>query len=340
VSKYDETPGAGAGLNILVWRNGKLGNTVVAIPFLLALRKTLPGCRITVVAESLGAELLTYYTEINEIIVYNKRREHKGFLANIRFVMRLRSRRYTHSFHLKRFFRNAFLSFLAGIPERLGFAGGSGERFLTRTLPYREDQNIVKTNLSLIALLGATLPENQQYRFHSSEQDKNAAGDFLARNKLLEKGFVVIHCGGDTVKEDKIPAELFREIASRVHTELMLVPVFISAPGDEKAVAEVVNGLEGKVPCVIFDDRRIRVNAAVIQNAALFIGSNSGQAHLAALVATPTVVLYKDNGQAEFFIRKWLPWQEKAECVIIEPGCPAKKVASEVLAKAALFTVK
>jgi ADP-heptose:LPS heptosyltransferase len=329
----DKKPGSGAGLNILVWRNGKLGNTIAAVPFLLALRQALPESCITVVAESLGAELLACYPEINEIIVYNKRKEHGGFPAHVRFILRLRARKFTHSFHLKRFFRNAFLSFLSGIPERIGFAGDSARRFLTSTAPYREDQNIVLNNLSLLRLIGAELPENQPYRFYSSEDDRKGAGEFLVQNRLREKGYAVIHCGGETTKEDGLPAELFREMAVRLSCDLKLPPVFIRAPGDAAAVSAVVRGLEKSAPFYVFDDPRIRVNAEILRSAALFIGGNSGQAHLAALVATPTVILYADNGKAEFFIRKWLPWQEKVKPVIVDAKQPVISYPAGIMEK-------
>ncbi|MFH1761110.1 MAG: hypothetical protein ABIA63_08410, partial [bacterium] len=60
-------------LRFLVWRNGKLGNTIWAIPFIMGLRKAFPQSHIAVVVESLGRDLLKHYPGINELIVYNKK---------------------------------------------------------------------------------------------------------------------------------------------------------------------------------------------------------------------------------------------------------------------------
>jgi ADP-heptose:LPS heptosyltransferase len=330
--KNSSNPGTGESCRILIWRNGKLGNTIAAIPFILALRKALPQNFIAVVVESLGAELLAHYPDINKIILYNKRREHKGFRAHVKFIRSIRALGFTHSFHIKRFFRNTFLSLLSGIPERLGFSG-EGARLLSRVMPYTEDRNIVETNLSLLRLLGIVPPEKMAYRFYSSEADCREASGFLQRNGLVEKKYVTIHCGGETIRKENLSAEFFRDIAIRLHQERELVPVFILAPGDEANVARILDKLSGRTPFVVFDDPRIRVNAEVLRRSALFIGNNSGQAHLAALVATPSIVLYKDNGLTEMFIRKWQPWQDRRDYLIVNASAPTGKSVNLLMRK-------
>ena len=319
--------------NILIWRNGKLGNTIVAIPFILELRKALPYCRIAVVVETLGAELLANYPEINQLIIYNKRREHKGLFANLKFIKSLRDENFTHAFLLKRFFRNSLLSFLAGIPNRFGFQGGSGNRLLTRTVPYCEDQNIVKTNLSLLSLLGLPVPEQAAYRFYTSGPDQEAAMRFLSENGLAAKKYVAIHCGGETVRDENVSPEMFARLAQHASKDLGLTPVFINARGDEAGVLRVRKVLEPGLPYVVFAHDGIRVNAEFLRRAALFIGNNSGQAHLAALVDTPSLVVYRKNAQAEYFIRKWLPWQEKITAQVVEAEAPMENIVREAMEK-------
>jgi ADP-heptose:LPS heptosyltransferase len=269
----------------LVWRNGSLGNTIVAIPFIINLRELFPYAHIAVVLEDLGAELLEYYPQIDEIIRYNKRGEHRSVIANLKFIWRLRKAKFTHSFHLKRFFRNGLLSFLAGIPVRIGFMVTGKRYLLNATYPYPENQNIVRTNLSLLNYFSVAKPTVADYCFYSSDEDKLMAKDFLQRNGLKEKAYVVIHCGGRTVGKSGAPSSVFHTLAAYFHFQMGLVPVFIRVPGDETDVDAVVAGLNKQVPFRVYDICNIRVNGEVIRRAKFFIGNNSGQAHLAALVS-------------------------------------------------------
>ncbi|MFH0919404.1 MAG: glycosyltransferase family 9 protein [Fibrobacterota bacterium] len=319
--------------NVLIWRNGKLGNTIAAVPFILELRKALPHCRIGVVVETLGADLLANYPEINQLIIYNKRGDDRGLGAHLRLIKKIREEDFSHTFLLKRFFRNSFLSFLAGIHNRYGFAGGSGNRLLTRTVPYREDQNIVMTNLSLLSLLGLPVPDTTSYRFYTSGPDQQDATRFLESNGLKAGAYAVFHCGGQTVRDEAVPAGVFAGLARILREQHGLTSVFINCRGDETMVSAVLKepGLSASAPC--FTDDRIRVNAELLRRAKVFIGSNSGQAHLAALVGTPSLVLYRQNERTDHFLKKWMPWQERAVPLVVDADAPDAKAFSEARVK-------
>ncbi len=300
---------------ILIWRNGKLGNTIVIVPFILALRKALPDCSLTVILESLGADLLAYYPEIDKIIIYNKRKEHASIRAHIKFLMEIRKERFTYSIHLKRFFRNAFLSWLAGIPNRIGFITQGKSPLLTAALPYNETVNIIENNLSLFNLLNLPIEKNPVYKFYSSEGDKNLADIFIRHYNLKHLKFVLIHCGGETFA-GRIPPSLFTEIIKYfLHVE-NLVPVLIQGPGDESSVLKVCQHLTGASSPVICQEDNIRVLAEIMRKASVFIGNNSGHAHLAALVKLPEIVLYMNTENTDVNIKKWKPWNE--HCITVK----------------------
>ena len=51
----------------LIWRNGKLGNTIVALPVIERLREAFPDAQIDMVVETLGRELLKYHPATNNL---------------------------------------------------------------------------------------------------------------------------------------------------------------------------------------------------------------------------------------------------------------------------------
>lgn len=321
---------------ILVWRNGKLGNTIAAIPCILELRRLLPEALIAVAVEPLGAELLKHYPEINELVVYDKRGAQRGLFAHLQFITALRARRFTHSFHIKRFFRNEFLSWLAGIPYRIGFERETGGRgLLTWTAKYDESLNIVQCNLSLLRFFDPRAGNQIPYRFYSSQADRAEAESFLAESKLSAGRYAVFHCGGETVRNRGASAEAFATLAQWLSREKELVPLFLSGPGEAAAAGKVLALLPVDIPRAVCAVASIRVNAEITRRSALFIGSNSGQAHLAALVGRPLLVLYRQQDDTGLMLRKWRPWSDLAGQVVVRDQPDNETLIRE--SKAALF---
>ncbi len=300
----------------LIWRNGKLGNTIVALPVIERLREAFPDAQIDMVVETLGRELLKYHPAINNLIVYNKRKEHRSLHAQLRFVLKLRKERYTHSIHLKRFFRNLFLAWLAGIPNRFGFSVNGKKGLLTSAVPYSEDNHIVETNYSILDLFNLPKMAVPAYRYYTGHEDIIEAEQLLNNLGLKEKQFIAIHCGGETVASNPVPYELFAELVLQLEAKLDMIPVFIEGPGDADAVDNVVRLLPQGYNVKRIRVKPIRTNAVILSKARCLIGNNSGQVHLAALYSIPTVVLYGPDSTSAHYIRKWLPWNNKVVPIV------------------------
>ncbi|MBL8027884.1 MAG: glycosyltransferase family 9 protein [Fibrobacteres bacterium] len=303
-------------MKILIWRNGKLGNTLVILPFLQTLKETYPDVPVDIVVDYLGEELLRHHPAINKLIVYDKRGKHRSIPATIKFILSLRKERYTHSIHMKRFFRNEFLSFMAGIPNRFGFKTEGKRDLLTKTVDYSEKVNIVKTIYSIGRLFNFNSTEPPPYKFYTSIEDNDNAEKIIKDLGLTNTKFTVLHCGGQTSNDNKVPYSLYATLITELHGRKMS-PVLIDSPGDSESVQSVLALLADTSIVKICKVAPIRTNALILSKASLFIGNNSGQIHLAALYEIPSILLYGSNkGLAEYYSRKWLPWQKKIKTFI------------------------
>ena len=92
------------------------------------------------------------------------------------------------------------------------------------------------------------------------------------------------------------PAERFREVAARLNSELE--PVFISGP------AESLDEFDGYRRVTGAPLSEIK---SLLAGASLFIGNDSGPAHMAAAFGVPSVVLF---GPSDHEI--WAPWKTEA----------------------------
>lgn len=97
------------------------------------------------------------------------------------------------------------------------------------------------------------------------------------------------------------PAERFLQLARYLEAELQLEPVFIAGPGESLAAFERYRTLAG-VP--------LEETKNLLAGASLFVGNDSGPAHMAAAFGLPVAVLFGASKPAI-----WSPW--KAECAVL-----------------------
>jgi heptosyltransferase III len=105
------------------------------------------------------------------------------------------------------------------------------------------------------------------------------------------------------------PAERFLAVASRLGVELGVEPVFIAGPGEDLSAFQGHRTLGGAPLAEIKD---------LLANATLFLGNDSGPAHMAAAFGIPVVVLFGSSD-----INVWRPWNAVSEALISPNGIAA-----------------
>ncbi len=111
------------------------------------------------------------------------------------------------------------------------------------------------------------------------------------------KPYAVIHPMASTASK-AWPASRFAEIARRLHD---LEPVFIGGPGEDLSSFSDFECHAGAPLETIF---------SLMNSASLFIGNDSGPAHIAAAFGVPSVVLFGPSNPCI-----WAPWQTRSEVV-------------------------
>ena len=288
----------------LIFRNGSVGNTLVAVPAIRALRYAFPDAYITVILDSVGAALLKYCPYIDEILVYDKLKKHKGILSNISFVLELRRRHPSHVILFKRFFRNGLLAFLSGAKERIGFETLGKAPFLNRTIPYEEGRDIVSLNLELAVLAGAENGSSRELELWFDTVTESETSQFLEKNNLKNNEYVAVCLGGVTSPPDYLSSQAWRNILLSI-TENIDSIVFLGVDS-EKGLAEIISpALHGKA--IMAFDLPILLTADIIRQARLFAGTNSGLAHIANAVHTPGIIFFRPEENVHQEIEKWSP---------------------------------
>jgi ADP-heptose:LPS heptosyltransferase len=102
------------------------------------------------------------------------------------------------------------------------------------------------------------------------------------------------------------PADRFAEVASHLQQSLDLTPVFIGGPGDDFAAFREWRTVSG---------RPLSEIKSVIAGATLFVGNDSGPAHMAAAFGIPVVVIFGASDPGV-----WAPWRTQAEVLTGRDG--------------------
>lgn len=123
---------------------------------------------------------------------------------------------------------------------------------------------------------------------------------FAAAPSALAAGYAVIH-PFSSAPEKTWPMDRFLEVAQHVERNLRLTPVFIPGPGE---------------PANIFGRYNVVPNASIpelkglMSGAHLFIGNDSGPAHIAAAYGVPCVVVFGPTDPAV-----WGPWRTQGRAL-------------------------
>jgi ADP-heptose:LPS heptosyltransferase len=300
---------------VLVVRLDGLGDVLMTTPAIRALAGE--GARerrsITLLTSPAGAALVPMLPEVEDAIVATPPwlkgdgsepaaapadMVEADAAATLALVERLRAGRFDAAVictvNTQSALPSALACLLAGIPLRLAHARENPYRLLSDWVPDPEPlapvRHEVRRQLDLVAAVGATIADE-----HLSVRVPPAAARAI-RGLLaalgIERGdrWVVLHPGASAASR-RYPVASFGAAARRLTAEhgiRVLVVGGSAEAGDVAAIAAA--GGAGATPIAGALD--LPHLAALLSVAPVFVGNNSGPAHLAAAVGTPVVDLY------------------------------------------------
>ena len=115
-----------------------LGDAVMSLPAVRSIREIFAHARVTVVARPSVAEFYARETSVDEVIPYPAR----GLAAKRAFAAGLRPHRFDCAILLQNAFDAALISWMAGIPERIGYNRDARRLLLTRAIEVPEPGEI------------------------------------------------------------------------------------------------------------------------------------------------------------------------------------------------------
>lgn len=293
---------------ILLLRPDHLGDALLTMPAVEALRRQRPQAELHALASPLAARVLERLPSLDRVAAldfpgFSRRRRRGGpgpWVQALQTAGQLRRQRFSAALILRPdHWWGAMVAWMAGIPQRIGFATPETAPFLTyATLLWRE--HALKRNLRLVACLtGAGPDESVEYRFPLAAADREAARSILRQAGVADGAdYVVIHPGTGARLKHWEPERWARVADQLAETQGQSV-VFSGSASELELVREVMQHA-GKPTISLVGKTDVGQLAACYERASLVLGPDSGPLHLAAAVGTATVSLYGPADPVEF----------------------------------------
>ena len=271
----------------LVIRPGGIGDAVLLVPALLALKERFPKAAVTVLAERRNGSVFSLCPAVDRLLLYDNRLDiFKAVRGGYDVVID------TEQWHRL----SAVVARFVGASVSIGFATNNRRRLFSRQVDYSQDDYERQSFFHLLAPLGITPPEVLRLPFLTiPEQATRQVADLLAP---LSGRRLVAFFTGASIAERRWGAERFRQVALALADGGLGVVVVGGA--DEVADGDLVVG--GGVGLNLAGKTTLAETAAVIARSALLLSGDSGVLHIAVGLGVATVALFGPGVEA-----KWGP---------------------------------
>jgi heptosyltransferase I len=286
--------------NILVIDFGQLGDVVVSLPALRAIRERFPSSRITVAVGLAAAPVVDLSGYADSCLIVDRVALRDGpkalsVLKITRLVQDVRRAKYDFVIDLHSLSETNLLGYLSGAPHRL-FSRRPNRSldFLSnfRPRPPVEDTNpgkhAVDRYLEVLMPLGIKhVPRIPKLK--TRPEDDLFIEQLLLKAKVAAGEPLVGLFPGAGHPSRRWPIERFAELAERLVRNDNVRPVLFAGPEER----ELVKQFKGAFPSstLVLDKLTIPQLASALARLAVFISNDTGPMHIASAVGAATVVL-------------------------------------------------
>lgn len=272
-----------------------LGDMVLTTPLIERLaREGL----VHVVATPANAAVLANHPAVASVIVFDKRGSDRGWGGVRRVAQAIQATGAERAYLAQGSWRTAALAWLAGVPERIGFATSAGRWLYTRQVPYTATAHHAQRLWQLAAAAHERQPGmTLRPSLFPSAQDRAAADDLLhAAGVLPDTPLVALAPGSVWATKrwpsyDALAAALVPVQGPLADARLVVVGGAEDAPL-AAAIGRAVQTAGG--PTVIDATGRLSLlgSAALLARCRALVSNDSAPLHLASAMNTPTVALF------------------------------------------------
>lgn len=292
---------------ILVIKLIAIGDLVVALPTIKALKKTFKDVYLAILVTPRVKEVVEGCPYLDNIIYYDILGNDKGISGLFKIISLIRKERFDLVIELDHYYRiTSIITFLARIKNRVGFdLPKQGRRgLITIKVPYLVDVHEVEAFLEAAKGVGADISDKELVEIWTSDEDKEYVDKFLNEAGVTKGDFLVgIHPGtGPSATSRRWAPEKFAKLADWLIKEKKIKVIFTGASSELGLINESIKFMTSK-PIIAAGKINLKQFAELCKRFKLFICVDTGPLHIAAAMKTKVIGLYGPNTPL-----KWGPY--------------------------------
>lgn len=285
--------------NILIYRLGSLGDTVVALPCLHLIRRTYPRARLTLLTNrpvsakaSQPMSILDHSGLCDDTLGYPVGTRSLSTLAAIRQSVRRLQPRVLINLAAARGLLGSFRDYLffrsCGIPEIVGSPFHRRDLSVPRLEDGKYEPESQRLAQRLAALGSLELSDRNLWTLNLQPDEQKQAEALLPLNP---RPLLAVSIGTKLAVNDW-GSDNWRKLLALLSRDKPRTTLVLLGSADERERSENLAGGWSGDHVNLCGRTSPRISAAVLERCALFIGHDSGPMHLAAAAGTPTVGLF------------------------------------------------
>ena len=268
-----------------------IGDAVHVLPVANALRRAIPGMRLTWVIQPGPHKLVHNHPAIDDFLIFDRRRGVRALEAFRNTRGELRRRRFDLVIDLQVYLKAGLLTWFTRSPVKLGFDRGRARDlnwlFTTHRIPPQPIQHVQDQYFEFLHYLGIE-HEPLEWGIVLTEEEQEAQRRFF---ETMTKPVCSVVVGSSTSKKDW-SREHYARLLEIIEGEHDFQTVLIGGPAqrEREAAAEIVR-LTRAQPLNELDDNLRRL-VYLVEGSDVVVSPDTGPLHIARALDTPVVGLY------------------------------------------------
>jgi len=294
----------------------------MSTPALRTIRENNPAAHIALLVRPQIRQVIEGLSYYDEIIEYDSKILHRPWGKKFLLSRALKKSRFTLSIILPNSFSSAAVSFLAGIPARVGYNTNLRGFMLTYKIPPPQEKGkavpipMVARYLNICKALRYTISSERTVLACLSHTREAVNGLYQRRGLDRAKPLVVLVPGGTFGPSKLWPPEYFAQAGDFLAEKYRAQVVIIAGPGEESIALRIESLMHNRPFIFTQEDISLEYLKAIIGDAALVVTNDTGPRHFAVAFGIPVVVMMgsTDPRYTNYDLEKTKLLQERLEC--------------------------
>ncbi|MCM8791799.1 MAG: lipopolysaccharide heptosyltransferase II [Candidatus Omnitrophica bacterium] len=276
---------------ILIFGVNWLGDVLFSTPTIRNIKYNFPSSFITCIVPWRCIPILEGNPSIDEIISFDEKHQQHSLKEKLKFIRLINSKRFDMVFLLHRSFTRALICFLAGIPQRIGYATKKRGFLLTRRIKPIDYDSLHRIDYYLNMIERAGLKIYDRYpEFFIDNKDIDYIKKFLEKEGVLDSEFLVGINPGANWLPKRWPKDYWRELINRLTRNFSCKVIITGDEKDRYLAEEIACCFNTRKPILASGLLNLKQFGALCKRLDLFISADTGPLHIANALKTKRII--------------------------------------------------